>query len=59
MGDESKQSELEQGHRDPLHETRKPSTAEAVDEEASELAQMPTAGEADHRADEQGRKRRS
>lgn len=58
MGDESKQNEVEQGNLDPLHSTRKPSTAEQVDEEPSELAQMPTAGETDHRADEKRRKRR-
>lgn len=58
MGDESKQNEVEQGNRDPLHDTRKPSTAEQIDEEPSELAQMPTAGETDHRADEERRKRR-
>ena len=58
MGDESKQNEIEQNNRDPLRAPRKPSTAQAVDKEPSEVAQMPTAGEADHRADEQGRPRR-
>lgn len=58
MGDESKQNELEHGNRNPLRTTRKPSTADTVDEEPSELVQMPTAGETDHRADEEQRKRR-
>ena len=58
MGDESKQTEIEKNNRDPLHARRKPSTAVVVEKEPSELAQMPDAGEADHRADEQRRPRR-
>jgi hypothetical protein len=45
MGDESKDNELKHGNYDPLHATRKPSTAEEVDEQPSDVAQMPKPGE--------------
>ena len=41
MGDETRKNEVEKGSYDPLHATRKPSTADAVDEEPGEVAQMP------------------
>jgi hypothetical protein len=42
MGDETKENELDHGNYDPLHATRKRSTAESVDEEPADVAQMPT-----------------
>ena len=56
MGDESRDNELEHGNYDPLHATRKPSTADSVDETPSELAQMPAAGETEHPRDEKKRR---
>jgi hypothetical protein len=49
MGDETKETELEHGNYDPLHATRKPSTADAVDEETPQVAQMPTEEEIERR----------
>jgi hypothetical protein len=45
MGDETKENELRRGNYDPLHATRKPSTAEAVEEQPVQVAEMPTAEE--------------
>ena len=45
MGDETKENELRHGNYDPLHATRKPSTAESVDERPAQVAEMPTADE--------------
>lgn len=45
MGDETKENELRQGNYDPLHATRKPSSAEAIDERPAPVAEMPTADE--------------
>jgi hypothetical protein len=42
MGDETKKTELDHGNYDPLHATRKPSTAESVDDDPADVAQMPT-----------------
>ena len=42
MGDETKKNEIDHGNYDPLHATRKPSTAESVDEKPADTAQMPT-----------------
>ena len=52
MGDESKANELEKGNYDPLHATRKPSTADAVEERPDPVAEMPTKEEIDRREDE-------
>ena len=41
MGDETRDNELKHGNYDPLHGTRKPSTAEQVEEEPEPVAQMP------------------
>ena len=41
LGDETRKTEIEHGNYDPLHATRKPSTADAVEEEPAEVAQMP------------------
>lgn len=41
MGDETKENELEHGNYDPLHATRKPSTAERVEEKTPQVAEMP------------------
>ena len=41
LGDETRKTEVDHGNYDPLHATRKPSTADAVEEEAPEVAQMP------------------
>jgi hypothetical protein len=56
MGDESKQTEFEHGNTDPLHATRKPSTAEHVDEQASELAQVPKSPDELPRNDDRDRR---
>ena len=45
MGDETKRSELERGNDDPLHATRKPSTADSVEERPAQGAEMPTLDE--------------
>ena len=52
MGDETKETLIEQGNTDPLHATRKPSTAEAVDERVPQVAEMPTKEELDRRHEE-------
>ena len=52
MGDETKETLIEQGNNDPLHATRKPSTAETVDERTPQVAEMPTEGELDRRHQE-------
>lgn len=52
MGDETKRGELERGNYDPLHATRKPSTADAVDEEPDQAAQMPSKEEAERRGND-------
>lgn len=49
MGDESKLNELERGNDDPLHATRKPSTAEDVEEQPERVAEMPTKEEIERR----------
>ena len=41
LGDETRKNEVEKGNYDPLHATRKPSTADAVEEQPPEVAQMP------------------
>ncbi len=41
MGDETRDNELRHGNYDPLHATRKPSTAEEIEEEPDPVAQMP------------------
>lgn len=52
MGDESKSNELKQGNDDPLHATRKPSTADAVEERPAQVAEMPTREEIERRDDQ-------
>jgi len=52
MGDETKETLIEQGNTDPLHATRKPSTAESVDERPPQVAEMPTAEELERRHEE-------
>jgi len=52
MGDETKETLIEQGNNDPLHATRKPSTAESVDERTPQVAEMPTKEELDRRHEE-------
>ena len=49
MGEESKRNELEHGNYDPLHATRKPSTARTVDERTPQVAEMPTKEEVERR----------
>jgi hypothetical protein len=41
MGEESTINEFEKGNTDPLHDTRKSSTAETVDERTSDVVQLP------------------
>lgn len=55
MGDESKRNELEHGNYDPLHATRKPSTAEEVKEVPEQVAEMPTAEEIERRESDKRR----
>lgn len=52
MGDETKSNELDHGNYDPLHATRKPSTADSVDEVPADAAQMPTKEELARRESE-------
>lgn len=52
MGDESKSNEIEHGNYDPLHATRKPSTADEVEERPSQVAEMPTKEEIKRRDEE-------
>jgi len=55
MGDETKAGEVRRGNEDPLHATRKSSTADSVAEEPADVAQMPTREEIERR--EEGRRR--
>ncbi|HEX8152536.1 MAG TPA: hypothetical protein VF698_05395 [Thermoanaerobaculia bacterium] len=41
MGDETKRDELRRGNDDPLAAPRKPSTADAVERQPKDVAQMP------------------
>jgi hypothetical protein len=45
MGDETKRSEIEQGHHDQLREPLKPSSADSIDKTPADVAEMPTAEE--------------
>lgn len=51
MGDETKDTLIDQGNRDPLHATRKPSTARKVEERPAQAAEMP-AGTGDGKDEE-------
>ena len=52
MGDETKETLIDQGNTDPLHATRKPSTAESIDERAPQVAEMPAQDELERRHQE-------
>jgi len=52
MGDETKETLIEEGNNDPLHATRKPSNAESVDDRTPQVAEMPTKEELDRRCQE-------
>jgi hypothetical protein len=52
MGDETKETLIDQGDDDPLHATRKPSTADEVDERTPGVAEMPTREELERRHEE-------
>lgn len=58
MGDETKETLIDQGNRDPLHATRKPSTASKVDETPAQVAQMPSAAEVESRKQQSEKERR-
>ena len=49
MGEETKETLIRQGNDDPLHATRKPSTADRVDERPAQVAEMPTKEEIERR----------
>jgi hypothetical protein len=49
VGEETKETLIRQGNDDPLHATRKPSTADAVDERPAQVAEMPTEEEIERR----------
>lgn len=49
MGDETKETLLEQGNPDPLHAPRKPTTADSIDEVVPPAAQMPSPDEVKRR----------
>lgn len=49
MGEETKETLIRQGNDDPLHATRKPSTADSVDERPAQVAEMPTKEEIERR----------
>ena len=55
MGDETKETLIDQGNTDPLHATRKPSTADAVEERTPDAAEMPSEDELDRRRQERRR----
>lgn len=55
MGDETKDTELEHGNYDPLHATRKPSTADAVEETTPQVAEMPADRRRPERSDDSPR----
>ena len=52
MGDETKETLIEQGNTDPLHATRKPTTAESVEERTPQAAEMPSKEELERRHQE-------
>jgi len=58
MGDETKETLIDQGNRDPLHATRKPSTASRVEETPAQATQMPSDAEVDSRKDQSEKGRR-
>ncbi|MBV8543643.1 MAG: hypothetical protein JO093_20325 [Acidobacteria bacterium] len=49
MGEETKETLIRQGNVDPLHATRKPSTADSVDEQPAQVAEMPAKEEIERR----------
>jgi hypothetical protein len=49
LGEETKETLIRQGNDDPLHATRKPSTADSIDESPAQVAEMPTAEEIEQR----------
>jgi hypothetical protein len=49
VGEETKETLIRQGNDDPLHSTRKPSTADKVDERPAQIAEMPTKEEIERR----------
>jgi len=51
VGEETKETLIRQGNDDPLHATRKPSTADSVDERPAQVAEMPTKEEIERRHD--------
>ncbi len=57
MGDETKETLLDQGNPDPLHAPRKPTTADSIDEVVPPAAQMPSPAEVKRRKDHAGRGR--
>jgi hypothetical protein len=52
VGEETKETLIRQGNDDPLHATRKPSTADTVDERPAQVAEMPTKEEIERRHSE-------
>jgi hypothetical protein len=52
MGDETKETLIDQGNTDPLHATRKPSNAASIEDETPPVAEMPTSEELDRRHEE-------
>jgi hypothetical protein len=49
VGEETKETLIRQGNEDPLHATRKPSTADTIDEKPAQVAEMPTKEEIERR----------
>jgi hypothetical protein len=49
VGEETKETLIRQGNVDPLHATRKPSTADSVDERPAQVAEMPAKEEIEQR----------
>src|SRR5438270_13243989 len=52
VGEETKETLIRQGNDDPLHATRKPSTAHRVDVRPAQVAELPTKEEIDRRDSE-------
>ncbi|HET7437612.1 MAG TPA: hypothetical protein VFN10_23105 [Thermoanaerobaculia bacterium] len=55
MGDETKETEFEKGNTHPRSAPLKPSTAEGIEEEAPEIAQVPRKEDELPRNDGRGR----
>ena len=58
MDDQTRETLIDQGDRDPLHATRRPSTANKVEEVPPFVAQILPQGDVDHGQDRFSKERR-